>query len=166
LALMVSSDGNHWPQTHLLSLPNTQKSKGAELMLYGRWVGGTRSRNGFRSRASLSTTRAWKSHRMLWQVPEQVWKLCGKIKDWCPKISMHFSCLHLPRFTQKKTGNLTFCLPLVIRHVRKNTAMAEISNWITPKYKMTMLPWHNTTFLPYWYLDKLTVHNLSLQASH
>jgi hypothetical protein len=39
-----------------------------------------------------------KSHRMLRQVPKQVWKLCGKIKDWFPKISVCFSYFHFPPF--------------------------------------------------------------------
>jgi hypothetical protein len=55
-----------------------------------------------------------KSHRTLWQVPEQVSKLRGKIEDWCPEMSVCLSCLHLPRFVQKKkTGNLTFWLTTV-----------------------------------------------------
>jgi hypothetical protein len=40
-----------------------------------------------------------KCHRILSQVYEQVWKLYGKTEDWRPKISICFSCLHLPLFT-------------------------------------------------------------------
>jgi hypothetical protein len=40
-----------------------------------------------------------KSHCMAWQVPEEGWKLCGKIEDWCPKICIYFCHLHLPPFT-------------------------------------------------------------------
>jgi hypothetical protein len=49
-----------------------------------------------------------KSELMLRQVPEQVWKLCGKIDDWCPKISVFFSA---SIYATKKLGTLLSDLP-------------------------------------------------------
>jgi hypothetical protein len=55
-------------------------------------------------------------YRMLWQVPEQVWKQCGKIEDSCPKtgrrvpFSFPLTCTQV----QKNLKTLTLWLPLAI----------------------------------------------------
>jgi hypothetical protein len=72
----------------------------------------------------ISYARAWKITLYVWQMPELVWWLCGKIKDLWPNIKMCFM-LYLPPLTSvhhqppppKKRGGdrgkLSFWLPLL-----------------------------------------------------
>jgi hypothetical protein len=76
-------------------------------------------RNGFGSRTSPAA-RFSKISSYLWQVPEQVWGLCGKVEDWCPNISVCFSCLHLPAFTPPKNRVTCFLTyPHITFHIHE-----------------------------------------------
>jgi hypothetical protein len=63
-------------------------SKGVESWLYGGWVGVLKF---FRAQESLPPPRFGRSHRILRQMPEQFWKICGRIEDSWTKISVCFS---------------------------------------------------------------------------
>jgi hypothetical protein len=80
-ALILSSDGCHRPRRCFFQFAKHVKSKMAGSGLYGGWV---RILKWLREQ-DFSFYRLGLDHRMLWQVPEHVWKLCGKIAEWCPK---------------------------------------------------------------------------------
>jgi len=50
-----------------------------------------------------------KSHGTLWEMPEQVCWLCGKIKDWCPNVTTWIVFLHLPPVTYKNVKSVSTC---------------------------------------------------------
>jgi hypothetical protein len=75
-----------------------------------------------------------KSHRLLWQVPEQVWGLSKKIGDWYPEISVCFSCVHLTSIHAKKMESYFVTSPRMLKtqtHVHVPHLLRRLSNEIS-----------------------------------